>query len=88
MVQGSEQGRRSNGVEFRATQRLRAIRCRLNVMLLVLTTVLLSPDDSPRVLPRRRDERWFDGSLLSKRADLLRFVALPNAERPRGTDAA
>ena len=41
MVQGSEQGWRSNGVEFRATQRLRAVRCRLNVMLLVLTTVIL-----------------------------------------------
>jgi len=41
MVQGSEQARRSNGVEFRATQRLRAVRCRLNVMLLVLTTVIL-----------------------------------------------
>src|SRR6266478_6895785 len=36
MVQGSEQGRHSNGVEFRATQRLRAVRCRLNVMLLLL----------------------------------------------------
>ena len=41
MVQGSEQGRRSNGVEFRATQRLRAVRCRLNVMLLILTTAIL-----------------------------------------------
>jgi hypothetical protein len=30
----------------------------------------------------------FGWSLLSKRADLLRFVALLNAERPRGTDAA
>ena len=31
---------------------------------------------------------WFDWSLLSKRADVLRFVALLNAERPRETDAA
>jgi len=44
MVQGSdrgEQARHSNGVEFRAPQPLRAARCRLNVMLLVLTTVIL-----------------------------------------------
>ena len=41
MVQGSEQARGPNGVEFRATQRLRAARYRLNVMLLVLTTVIL-----------------------------------------------
>jgi len=45
-----EQAWHSNGVEFRAPQPLRAARCRLNVMLLVLTTVisllLPSPDDS------------------------------------------
>ena len=41
MVQGSEQALRSNGVEFRATQRLRAARCRLHVMLLALITMIL-----------------------------------------------
>ncbi len=44
MMQGSdrgEQARHSNGVEFRAPQPLRAARCRLTFMLLVLTTVIL-----------------------------------------------
>jgi hypothetical protein len=44
MAQGSDRGEQalhSNGVGFRAPQPLHAARCRLNVMLLILTTVIL-----------------------------------------------
>jgi len=40
MVQGSDRGEQAR-LEFRAPQPLRAARCRLNVILLVLTTVIL-----------------------------------------------